>query len=232
MTVTYSVLMSFLTTLPIVVTTKPFSRSNTACRRRSSRAEVLKDKPPTLTETTPFVITYNPTLPYDEHIIHKHSHVLYSSEHCRNVLKNPPIVAYRRSNNLSHILVRALNCQGLIVTVPGPLPVFFGAITGTAPHAPILTTAVTIILSTPPVKPTKSNLTLLVIAEPQRARAWCSIPPHLRKFGNLSVREKFGYDVTVPTSVRTFRVELSRNESLPSPLESFVPYCFKGFGTY
>ena len=29
------------------------------------------------------------------------------------------------------------------------------------------------------------------------------------------------------TSVRILRVEVSRNEFLPSPLESFVPYCFK-----
>ena len=32
------------------------------------------------------------------------------------------------------------NCQRLIiVTIPGPLPVLFGATVGTAPHAPILT---------------------------------------------------------------------------------------------
>ena len=35
------------------------------------------------------------------------------------------------------------NCQRLIiVTMPGPLPVLFGATAGTAPHAPLLTTAV------------------------------------------------------------------------------------------
>ena len=39
---------------------------------------------------------------------------------------------------------------------------------------------------------------------------------------------KFGYDVTVRTTVRTFRVGVGRDEFLPSPLESFVPYCFKG----
>ena len=33
-----------------------------------------------------------------------------------------------------------MNCQRLIiVTMPGPLPVLFGATAGTAPHAPILT---------------------------------------------------------------------------------------------
>ena len=38
---------------------------------------------------------------------------------------------------------------------------------------------------------------------------------------------KILYDVTVRPSVRTFRVWVSRNEFLPSPLESVVPYCFK-----
>ena len=80
--------------------------TNTSCLRRS-RADELKDKPPTRTETTPSVITYNPTLPNVAHIVHKHSHPLYSSESCRNVFINLPILAYRRSNNLSDILVRA-----------------------------------------------------------------------------------------------------------------------------
>ena len=50
------------------------------------------------------------------------------------------------------------------------------------------------------------------------------------KFGKLSIRENL---VMTSPSVRpyvrpwTLRVEISRNEFLPSPLESFVPYCFK-----
>ena len=59
------------------------------------------------TETTPFVITYNPALPSLSHIVHKHSNVLYSSDRCRNVFKNLPLVAYRRCKNISDILVRA-----------------------------------------------------------------------------------------------------------------------------
>ena len=48
--------------------------------------------------------------------------------------------------------------------MPEPLPVLFGAIAGTAPHAPILTMhGREIILSTLPVNPTKSNLTFNVI---------------------------------------------------------------------
>ena len=80
--------------------------TNTSCLRRS-RADALKYKPPTRTENTPSVITYNPTLPNVAHIVHKHSYPLYSSERRRNVFKNLPIVAYCRSNCLSDILVRA-----------------------------------------------------------------------------------------------------------------------------
>ena len=37
----------------------------------------------------------------------QHSNVLYSSYRCRNVFKNLPLVAYRRCDNISDILVRA-----------------------------------------------------------------------------------------------------------------------------
>ena len=67
----------------------------------------LTKKPKTQTETTPFVITYNPALPNLARIIHKHSNVLYSSDRCRNGFKNLPLVAYRRCKNISDILVRA-----------------------------------------------------------------------------------------------------------------------------
>ena len=71
------------------------------------RTDALTNKPKTQTETTPFVITYNPALPNLAHIIHKHSNVLYSSDRCRNVFKNFPLVPYRRCKNISDILVRA-----------------------------------------------------------------------------------------------------------------------------
>ena len=71
------------------------------------RTDALTNKPKTQTETTPFVITYNPALPNLAHIIHQHSNVLYSSDRCRNAFKNLPLVAYRRWRNISDILVRA-----------------------------------------------------------------------------------------------------------------------------
>ena len=71
------------------------------------RADALKDKPVTRTTTTPFVITYNPALLNIAHIIHQHSHVLYSSDRGRNVFENLPLVAYRRCDNISDILITA-----------------------------------------------------------------------------------------------------------------------------
>ena len=72
-----------------------------------SRNDALKPKPKQQTDTVPFVITYNPALPNISRIIHKHSDVLYSSDRCKNVFTNPPLVAYRRCKNISDILVRA-----------------------------------------------------------------------------------------------------------------------------
>ena len=65
----------------------------------------------------------NPTLLNVAHIIYKHSYVLYSSEHCKNVFTNIPIVAFHRSNDLSGILVTAqlpetVNCNNARAT-PG-----------------------------------------------------------------------------------------------------------------
>ena len=69
--------------------------------------DALKPKPKQQTDTVPFVITYNPALPNISRIIHKHSDVLYSSDRCKNVFTNLPLVAYRRCKNISDILVRA-----------------------------------------------------------------------------------------------------------------------------
>ena len=60
------------------------------------------DKP----EHIPFVITYNPALCSISSIIHKHFHILISYPRCYNVFKAAPIIAYRRSSNLSYFLLR------------------------------------------------------------------------------------------------------------------------------
>ena len=54
-------------------------------------------------------------------------------------------------------------------------------------------------------------------------------PIPLRENGKLSIHENLVMTSPyVHSFVRTdSRVEVSTNEFLPSPLESFVPYCFK-----
>ena len=86
---------------------KTFLKTQIQRASNVSHTDALKDKPMIRTKTTLFVITYNPALLNIAHIIHQHSHVLYSSDRCRNVFKNLPLVAYRRCNNISDILVRA-----------------------------------------------------------------------------------------------------------------------------
>ena len=61
----------------------------------------------TLDKQNMFVITYNPALRSISSIIRKHFHILISSPLCHNVFKAAPIIAYRRSSNLSDFLVRA-----------------------------------------------------------------------------------------------------------------------------
>ena len=61
------------------------------------------DKP----ERVPFVIIYNPALRSISTIIRKHFHILVSFSRYYNVFKAAPIIAYRRSSNLSDFLVRA-----------------------------------------------------------------------------------------------------------------------------
>ena len=55
----------------------------------------------------PLVVTYNPALRSVSSIIHKHFNILSSSPRCANVFKTTPLVAFRRTNNLSDLLVSA-----------------------------------------------------------------------------------------------------------------------------
>ena len=84
-----------------------------------------------------------------------------------------------------------------------PLPVLFGATGGTAPRAPILTTAVLIIHSTPRVKPTNSNLTLLVRLHANRRNS--SQHCCANNVGSCCVRVGSGVqtDATTPNNVGT-----------------------------
>ena len=68
-------------------------------------------KPSTSTSNSPshvpFIITYNPALRSLSSVIQKHFNILSSSQRCTNVFKSTPLVAFRRTDNLSDKLVRS-----------------------------------------------------------------------------------------------------------------------------
>ena len=72
-----------------------------------SRTNALQTKPKASNDVVPFVVTYNPALPRISNILRKHSNTLHSSNRCKDVFKQPPFVAHRRSSNLRDLLVKA-----------------------------------------------------------------------------------------------------------------------------
>ena len=72
------------------------------------RVEALKKVMRTTTEREPFVLTYHPLLPSVTKVIKKHWKVMTEhSNRLRRCFQKPSLVAYKRSKNLSDILVRA-----------------------------------------------------------------------------------------------------------------------------
>ena len=65
-----------------------------------SRTNALQTKPKASNDVVPFVVTYNPALPRISNILRKHFNILHSSNRCKDVFKQTPFVAYRRSSNL------------------------------------------------------------------------------------------------------------------------------------
>ena len=72
-----------------------------------SRTNALQTKPKDSNDIVLFVVTYNPALPRISNILRKHFNILHSSNRCKDVFKQPPFVAYRRSPNLRDLLVKA-----------------------------------------------------------------------------------------------------------------------------
>ena len=72
-----------------------------------SRSDALQYNRRKTSNRTPFILTYNPSLPSISSIIQKHFNLLQSSNRCKNTFKEPPVVAYRRSPNLRDLLIRA-----------------------------------------------------------------------------------------------------------------------------
>ena len=52
------------------------------------------------------IITHYPSLPNIAQMINKYSNILYSSERCRKVFKDLPMVSFGRCSNISDFLVR------------------------------------------------------------------------------------------------------------------------------
>lgn len=74
-----------------------------------TRKETLKPSQTTSNQPSrvPLVITYNPSLRSASSIIQKHFSILSSSPRCTSVFTSVPLVAFRRTNNLSDILVKS-----------------------------------------------------------------------------------------------------------------------------
>ena len=74
-----------------------------------ARNETLKPSQTTSNQPSrvPLVITYNPSLRSVSSIIHRHFSILSSSPRCTNVFTSVPLVAFRRTDNLSDILVKS-----------------------------------------------------------------------------------------------------------------------------
>ena len=53
------------------------------------------------------MVTYHPGLPKLHQILRRHLPILHASERMKQVMPNPPLVAYRRPKNLKDLLVRA-----------------------------------------------------------------------------------------------------------------------------
>ena len=71
------------------------------------RGELLKKrKRRKESDRVPMTVTYSNLLSDLNHIIRKHTKVLYKSERMTKVFQEPPMVAYRRDRNLRDSLVQ------------------------------------------------------------------------------------------------------------------------------
>ena len=100
--------MSSSNTLTIVDTTFFFSKEIQRVHA-ITRNETLKPSQTTTNQPSrvPLVITHNPSLRSISSIIQKHFKILSSSPPCNNIFQTTPLVAFRRTDNLSDILVRS-----------------------------------------------------------------------------------------------------------------------------
>ena len=83
---------------------------------------MLQTKGKGSSDVVPFVVTYNPALPRISNILRKHFNTLHSSNSCKDVFKQLPFVAYKRSPNLRDLLVKAQLPVEKIVLLVHTLP--------------------------------------------------------------------------------------------------------------
>ena len=72
-----------------------------------SRKESLKKVEKRNNERPVFVLTYNPALPSVSHVLKKHWRVMMSDPYLKKVFPQPPMVAFRRTQNLRKKLIKA-----------------------------------------------------------------------------------------------------------------------------
>ena len=101
--------MNSSNTLTIVDTTSLFSKekSNEFTQSHAMKHSNPVRLPQNQPSRVPLVLTYNPALRSISSITQTHFKILSSSPRCSNVFQTTPIVAFRRTDNLSDILVRS-----------------------------------------------------------------------------------------------------------------------------
>ena len=73
----------------------------------SMRNTALQNKPKTSKKIIPFVTTFNPAAPNLKKILIKHWRLIAGNHNLAQILKNPPMVSYRKDKSLKNYLVRA-----------------------------------------------------------------------------------------------------------------------------
>ena len=75
--------------------------------RQIPRSRALETSSKKESNRIPFVVTFNPALPNIRQGISSNLNILRSSQRCQAAFPSPPLISYRRCNNLRDILVRA-----------------------------------------------------------------------------------------------------------------------------
>ena len=75
--------------------------------RQIPRSRALKTSTKKESNRIPFVVTFKPALPNIRQVISSNLDILRASQRCQAAFHSPPLILYRRCNNLRDILVRA-----------------------------------------------------------------------------------------------------------------------------